>query len=57
MVTTGTSPRKVIIFTTRYTSLGRKRDRWCIVIPPPVSRLLDKNKIVQVVLTPVGSVG
>jgi len=48
---------KTVVFTTKFTSLGRKRDRWCIVIPRPLSRLLDKHKIVEVSLTPMGSVG
>jgi len=59
MVTNGSNVSflKTATFIAGYTSLGRKRDRWCITIPKDVSGLLDKRRIVQVRLRPLGTIG
>lgn len=44
-----------VSFTGRVASLGRDRDRWCVVIPRTTAQLLDKRKIFQVTLRPIGS--
>ena len=47
-----------VVFTTHYTSLGRKKDKWCIYLPATVHSLLDKRRPVQVTLIPlVGTIG
>jgi len=44
-----------VIFNSKLTSLGRARDRWCIIIPRSSLRLLEKGKVMQVIIRPVGS--
>jgi len=38
------------------TSLGRSRDRWCISIPPKVSKYLGKRTRYKVKFTPIGTI-
>lgn len=42
-------------FTARLASLGKDRDRWCLVIPRTTAQMLPKNAIYQVTLRPIGS--
>ena len=44
-----------ISFTGRLNSLGKERDRWCLVIPRNTAQMLPKNAIYQVTLRPIGS--
>jgi len=38
------------------TSLGRNRDRWCLLIPPKVSGYLGKQTRYRVKFTPIGTI-
>ena len=44
-------------FITHYTSLGKRKDRWCITLPKSVSTLLDKRRTIEVTIRPLGTIG
>ena len=45
-----------LIFNARLSRLGRRENRYVISVPPTVSQFLDKNRIFQVVIRPLGTV-
>lgn len=55
MVTKGASDSTVII-QTHLTSLGKSRDRWCVLIPPQAVPALGKKTNYEITFTPIGSI-
>lgn len=46
----------VVTIEAHLTSLGRNRDRWCLLIPPKVSRHFGKQTRYKVRFTPIGTI-
>lgn len=41
----------------RLASLGREKDRWCVVLPSEVSKYLGKRTRYEITFKPLGSIG
>ena len=50
-----TNPLGEILFVSKLTCMSTTRDRWCVVLPRAAVRLLDKGRVHQVTLRPVGT--
>lgn len=55
MVTKVNDP--TVIIEGHLSSLGRKRDRWCVPLSPSASRHLGKRTRYTITFKPVGSIG
>lgn len=46
----------IVVLEAHLTSLGKSRNRWCILIPPKVTRYLGKQTRYEVSLKPMGTI-
>mgnify|MGYP001560079515 CR=1 FL=1 len=50
-------PNEVTFVVPKLTSLGSKKDRWCVSLPNTVAQLIGKGKKLSVTLRLIGSLG
>lgn len=53
---TKTASDPTVIIQTHLTSLGKSRDRWCVLIPPQAVPALGKKTNYEITFTPIGSI-
>lgn len=53
---TKTASDPTVVFQTHLTSLGKSRNRWCVLIPPAAVPALGKKTNYEIAFTPIGSI-